>query len=611
MKLRFFIILILTVWFAGFAFKGTAQPNWELNPQDYEFSMNITGKVNTDGNFSVDENDMVAAFSKDKCRGFAKLAYERYENDYFVYLMVYSNSPLEELTFKIFDASENEIIATIDTVNFVINNIMGSLDSPFIFSSSQLGQEAKFLYFGIPTQVGEELIEGNTIYLKNSSNSVLTKIAAGFTVSEGATVFVGGIKQISSITTNDFSSPVQYMIVSANLSDTVFYTVNVTIDENNAPPVFNLSNKFISDSAEPNTIVATIEVEDPTLYDSHRFSLITGNGVNDAQNNLFKIVDNNLILVLPVNFEDHQLLRVLIRATDKAGAAYEESLVLEVTNKNNPPKFNSTPATYIFQNDVFIYPIIVTDSDADPVQISFENLPDWLKYSSNSKLFTGVPGNKDVGDYSFKIRASDGKMESVQIVAFTVINVNEPPEINKYIANQMFLSNRDNEIQLPVDCIIDPDVDDELVFNLTTDNNTALPAWLNFNKETMIISGFPPQGIEAAYNLKLTATDKGNLKEFLLFKLEVSFATAIREQSRNSNFRVYPNPVQNNLYIDVPDGNDEATISISNIAGQIVKTWQLNSGPAKEVSMNGIEPGIYFIRMQQGGSNQITKIIKE
>ncbi len=611
MKLRFFTILILTVWFAGFAFNGTAQPNWELNPQDYEFSMNITGKVNTDGNFSVDENDMVAAFANDECRGFAKLTYENFENGYFIYLMVYSNSPMEELTFKIFDASENEIIATIDTVNFVINNIMGSLDSPFIFSSSQLGQEAKFLYFGIPTQVGEELIEGNTIYLKNSSNSVLTEIAAGFTVSKGATVYVGGIKQISSITTNDFSSPVQYMIVSANLSDTVFYTVNVTMDENNAPFVFNLSNKFISDSAEPNTIVATIEVEDQALYDSHRFSLITGNGVNDAQNNLFKIIDDNLILVLPVNFEDHQLLRVLIRATDKAGAVYEESLVLEVTNKNKPPKFNSTPATYIFQNDVFIYPIIVTDSDADPVQISFENLPDWLKYSSNSKLFTGVPGNKDVGDYSFKIRASDGKMESVQIVAFTVINVNEPPEINKYIANQVFLSNRDNEIQLPVDCIIDPDLDDELIFNLTTDNNTALPAWLIFNKETLIISGFPPQGIEAAYNLKLTATDKGNLKEFLLFKLEVSFATAINDQSRNTNFRVYPNPVHNNLYFDVPYGNDDTTISISNIAGQVIKTWHLSPDLAKEVSMSGFESGIYIVRLQQGKSQQIKKIVKE
>jgi len=281
-----------------------------------------------------------------------------------------------------------------------------------------------------------------------------------------------------------------------------------------------------------------------------------------------------------------------------------------VTNEYDPPKFSSIPLTYVFQGDIYVYPMIVSDSDDDPVQIVFENLPDWLTYSSNSKLFTGVPGNEDVGDFNFKIIASDGKMESVQIVAFTVINVNDPPEINKYIANQLFHSNSYNEIQLPIDCIVDKDIGDELIFNLTTDNNTALPAWLNFDKETLVISGFPPQGIQAAYNLKLTATDSGGLKEYLVFKLEVSFPTAIDEQNRNMIFRLFPNPVQNHLYFDVPVG-DDATVSMSNLAGQTIKTFRLSPGLAKEIPMNGIEPGIYIVRLRQGEFENIQKIIKQ
>ncbi|MCA1759862.1 MAG: putative Ig domain-containing protein [Bacteroidales bacterium] len=610
MKLRLFTTLILTVWFAGFAFKGTAQPNWELNPQDYEFSMTITGKVNTDGFFSDDENDMVAAFANGKCRGFAKSIYESFENGYFVYMMVYSNSPFEKITFKIFDASENEVVETSDSANFIINNIMGSIDSPFIFSSSQLSNEAKMISFEILRQVGETSIEGNSINLKGSSTLTLTKIAADFSISEGATVFVNGIGQESNVTTNDFSSPVEYVIVSASLTDTTLYTVNIVLDENDPPTAINLSNVLISESAELNTIVATIEVVDQDLFDTHHFSLITGNGVNDAQNNLFKIVDDNLILVQPLNFKDKQVLSVLIRATDNAGAPHEESLVLQVTNENDPPKFSSTPLTYVFQGDIYVYPMIVIDSDDDPVQIVFENLPDWLTYSSNSKLFTGVPGNEDVGDYKFKIVASDGKMESVQIVAFTVINVNDPPEINKYIANQLFHSNSYNEIQLPIDCIVDKDKGDELTFNLTTDNNSAMPEWLDFNQETLIISGHPPQGIYAAYNLKLTATDGGGLKEFLLFRLEVSFPTAIDDQTKSIGFRVFPNPVQSSLYIDVPVGED-ARVSISNLAGQTVKTFHLSPGLAREIPMNGIESGIYIVRFRQGEIEKIQKIIKQ
>jgi len=610
MKLRFFATLILTVWCAVFAFKGTAQPNWELNPQDYEFSMTITGKVNTDGFFSDDENDMVAAFANGKCRGFAKSLYENFENGYFVYLMVYSNSPFEKITFKIFDASENEVVETSDSANFVINNIMGSIDSPFIFSSSQLSNEAKMISFGITRQVGETLIEGNSIYLKGSSTITLTEIAADFSISEGATVFVNGIGQESNVTANNFSSPVEYVVVSASLTDTTFYTVNILLDENDPPTAINLSNVLISESAELNTIVATIEVVDQDLFDTHHFSLITGNGDNDAQNNLFKIVDDNLILVQPLNFKDKQVLSVLIRATDNAGAPHEESLVLQVTNENDPPKFSSIPLTYVFQGDIYVYPMIVSDSDDDPVHIVFENLPDWLTYSSNSKLFTGVPGNEDVGDYKFKIVASDGKMESVQIVAFTVINVNDPPEINKYIANQLFQSNSYNEIQLPIDCIVDKDIGDELTFNLTTDNNTALPAWLSFDKETLVISGFPPQGIQAAYNLKLTATDGGGLKEFLLFSLEVSFPTAVDDQAKSINFRLFPNPVQSSLYIDVPVG-DDAIVSISNLAGQTVKTFHFPPGLTKVIPMNELDAGIYILRFRQGEIQKTEKIIKQ
>ena len=166
-------------------------------------------------------------------------------------------------------------------------------------------------------------------------------------------------------------------------------------------------------------------------------------------------------------------------------------------------------------------------------------------------------------------------------------------------------------IELPNDCIVDPDIRDKLTFRLSTENNSALPVWLNFDPEMLIISGNPPGDERGIYYLKLTATDEGRLKEWLVFSLEVSFPTAIGDLGNNTTFRVFPNPVQNNLYIDIPMGNIDATISIINISGQVIKTIRLFPGAGKMVSMNGINPGVYFVKFRQGELHKIVKFIKQ
>ena len=433
MKSSSFTILILTFWCTITAVTGSAQPKWELNPQDYEFSMTITGKVTTNGYFSVNENDLVAAFANGECRGVANLKYEMSMGECFAYLMVYSNTPMEIISFKIFNSSDNLVVSTNDTIWFAINRNVGSWDDPYIFSSNLLKSEAKLLSFTIPEQLGETLIENNNVYLSCNPLSSLTKFSASFSVSEGANVYVNGVKQVSNETINDFIAPVQYMIVSADFSDTLIYSVQVKINKNHSPSAISLSSKLISESVEINTIVATITAKDPDVGDTHKFSLIKGNGTDDSENSLFLISGNNLIIANTSNIKDNRLLNILIRVTDNQGAFYDQNFRIEVTNANNPPRFTSLPVNYILQNEIFIYSILVNDNEGDPINLSIEGLPIWLTFNSNSKLISGVAGNNDVGDYSFKITASDGEMESVQMVVFSVINVNDLPEINYFI----------------------------------------------------------------------------------------------------------------------------------------------------------------------------------
>jgi len=119
------------------------EPDWVINPTDFDYSMNIVGRVKIDGKFSEDFYDKVAAFSNGEVRGSAALVYNEAFKEYYAYLSVYSNIVYgENIAFSIWDASQGKIIeAEIDgnsTTLFRENEVMGSLSQPIIFENSDV-----------------------------------------------------------------------------------------------------------------------------------------------------------------------------------------------------------------------------------------------------------------------------------------------------------------------------------------------------------------------------------------------------------------------------------------------------------------------------------------
>jgi hypothetical protein len=119
------------------------EPNWNINPTDFDFSMNIVGRIKVDGQFSEDSYDKLGAFLNDEVRGSGTLVYNEAFKEYFVYLTVYSNVIYgEAINFSIWDASQGKIIEAeidgISTINFKENEVLGSLSNPIIFNNSDI-----------------------------------------------------------------------------------------------------------------------------------------------------------------------------------------------------------------------------------------------------------------------------------------------------------------------------------------------------------------------------------------------------------------------------------------------------------------------------------------
>ncbi|MBC8213208.1 MAG: tandem-95 repeat protein, partial [Candidatus Marinimicrobia bacterium] len=115
---------------ATFIFAST--PNWTVYPPAFEFNATQTGIVYFNGNESADENDLVAVFVDEECRGVSSPTFFPVTGRYTVNMMIYSNVTTgETMTFKAYDASSDDIFDVVDyTYEFLVNENVGNDMTP-------------------------------------------------------------------------------------------------------------------------------------------------------------------------------------------------------------------------------------------------------------------------------------------------------------------------------------------------------------------------------------------------------------------------------------------------------------------------------------------------
>ncbi len=136
---------------ADFEIKLTeSSPDWNVIPQDYEFSMNMTGQLFTHDSLSTDIYDMVGAFVDGECRGMAQPVYIEALNQYLLFMTVYSNeTDSEQIEFQSYNADLDELLYVDETVEFTSNAIIGTVEEPFPW-------DARYLGIGDPGYIPEE-----------------------------------------------------------------------------------------------------------------------------------------------------------------------------------------------------------------------------------------------------------------------------------------------------------------------------------------------------------------------------------------------------------------------------------------------------------------------
>ena len=115
------------------------KPDWTLNPKLFENSMNVIGTFDMMGVMSEDDEDIIAAFIGEECRGIAHPVYKERYGGYYVTIDIYGSPDDDEpLTFRAYDASTGTVYPEVTTdpaVSFEQLTLIGTYAKPVRFSA--------------------------------------------------------------------------------------------------------------------------------------------------------------------------------------------------------------------------------------------------------------------------------------------------------------------------------------------------------------------------------------------------------------------------------------------------------------------------------------------
>jgi len=155
---------------------------------------------------------------------------------------------------------------------------------------------------------------------------------------------------------------------------------------------------------------------------------------------------------------------------------------------------------------------------------------------------------------------------------------NHEPTVANPLADQTVPEDAPLSITVPANTFVDQDAGDALTYRATLANGNAMPSWLNFNTTTRTFSGTPDDAQVGSLDVRVTATDSGNLTASDVFTLNVTNVNeaptvvaplADQQATEDAAFTLV---VPTETFADVDPG-DSLTYSATLANGAALPTW--------------------------------------
>ena len=243
--------------------------------------------------------------------------------------------------------------------------------------------------------------------------------------------------------------------------------------------------------------------------------------------------------------------------------------------------------------------VIIQDTDA----IDYETVSD--TQGRNTSFMTSLPI-----EITVPMTMSDGiNTSDPEDVIFKIINVNEAPT-DIELSNLSFDENNIVGLEMANISIADPDFNDS--HSLEIDSNYGDFSKFEIINGNLTLTESVSYSDYQTLNLKLIATDEGELSYTETFVISVNSNLGLDEHSDKSLINLYPNPFEDFFTISLINSTNTGDLSfiVFDLTGKTILERDKNTDSMR-VNMEHIENGIYFIKFKIGDKTLVKQLVKK
>jgi len=399
--------------------------------------------------------------------------------DAIISVRVEDKSGFTEKTFQLTVLSDNDPPVSPESISFTINeNVLNGTkvgnipvsDVDSLTLTYSIDDISPLDHFQLNSMNGEITVNGNIDYESISLYHLTVRVSDPYT-----------------------HSNTQVSIHVANMND-------------HPPQIEDSFDLMLEENTDMGTIIKTIMASDID-HDSLSYTLTfeTATVPFAISRHTGEIWINNT-----VDYETQSFYLSMLTVSDGVHQEHRP-LSITVTDINEAPAISGSPALTVAQGQAYsFYPITFDPDINDQLTFYMSNKPPWVNLNPLTGQLSGTPENEHVGvwrNISLFVRDSKNLSTSLPSFDITVINTNDPPVLNKAIANVSIDKNNSFAYTIPQDTFLDPDPDDTLSYQATELNKDQLPAWLDFDPVTLHFSGIPGMFDGGVFIIQVSALD--------------------------------------------------------------------------------------------------------
>jgi uncharacterized repeat protein (TIGR03803 family) len=244
---------------------------------------------------------------------------------------------------------------------------------------------------------------------------------------------------------------------------------------NNSTPTDLLLNKnSINENLPPGSTLGQLTATDED-NDANIFSLETSDGISDADNSSFEIVDNELKTLQSFNYEEKSVYSIFVRTTDSFGETFEKGFLITVNDINEAPSIENESFSIDEGSEVSAVVGNLGSTDPEDNDITYTiisgNTDNAFSISADGNLIVTNASAIDFeenAEFALTVEVSDGELVNEGVLIISLNDINEAP----IIGNQSFTIDEGSEASTVVGNLGASDPEEDVISYSITSGNT-------------------------------------------------------------------------------------------------------------------------------------------